>query len=78
MENALPELSKEEMAKKKLLLKKQLAMSKLKTILSDIIQEKYYKPFMRALPTLKMDMQIEKANKEMNLKIKKHAESVKH
>jgi len=44
--------------------------------LADNIEDNYYNPFMRALPLIKQERQIEKANKEMNFKIKEHAAQV--
>ena len=36
-------------------------------ILKNKVKETYYRPFMRALPTLKQDIQIYKANKRLSI-----------
>lgn len=46
-------MSKEELAQKKNLIKKQLALTKLRNLLEDIIEDEFYNPFMRALPLVK-------------------------
>lgn len=45
---------------------KNVAVAKLlANILKNKVKESYYRPFMRALPTLKQDIQIYKANKQL-------------
>ena len=46
-------MSQEELAQKKNQIKKQLAITKLRNLLADNINDNYYNPFMRALPLVK-------------------------
>ena len=46
--------------------KKNVAVVKLLgNLLSNVVKDNYYRPFMRALPTLKQDIQIFQANKQL-------------